>query len=150
MELPKDARPMTARFTSPREVFLVAPDGSRCQRFQAGETLPVHRDLFATAIDKGLVPEESLEYKEPEKPVNKTRETSVKEGLLEACKTLIIRANPADFTTTGKPRAASIKKLVDFDFTAKDANTAFALAIHEVEQYGDDSKEHSESSGSAS
>lgn len=145
MELSKqDERPLTAKFTSPRDVTLVAPDGSRCQIFRAGETVPVHRDLFGTAIDHGLVPEDPADLNPPKPVKNQTQETTVKEGLIEACKILIARGNPGDFTIPGHPRAASAKKLVDFDFTTRDLHDAFAEAMHEVEQDGNDSTERSE------
>ena len=38
---------------------------------------------------------------------------------------------------------------VDFSFTTKDVESAFLEAMHEVEQDGDDSKEHSEQSSVA-
>ena len=70
--------------------------------------------------------------------------TDDKAGLIDACKMLITRGNPDDFTIPGYPRAASAKKLVDFDFSTRDLHDAFAEAMHEVEQDGDDSTEHSE------
>jgi hypothetical protein len=146
MELKEDKRPLTARFTSPRDVTLVAPDGSRCQIFTAGQTLPVHKSLFSVAIEHGLMPEDSLEVATMivDVPENKSQEVIVTEGLTEACKVLISRANPQDFKLNGEPRAASVKKLVDFDFTTRDVQRAFEQAMHEVDQYGDDNPEHSE------
>ena len=145
MELNKpDERPLTAKFTSPRDLTLVAPDGSRCQIFKAGETVPVHRDLFGEAINHGMVPADPDDLSPPKPVENQTEEVTVKEGLIEACKVLIARGNPGDFTIPGFPRAASAKKLVDFDFTTKDLKEAFAEAMHEVEQDGNDSTEHSE------
>lgn len=145
MELnPKDERPLTARFTSPRDLTLVAPDGSRCQIFKAGETVQVHRDLFGEAINHGMVPADPDDLSPPKPVENQTQEVAVKDGLVEACKVLIARGNPGDFTIPGFPRAASAKKLVDFDFTTRDLKEAFAEAMHEVEQDGDDSTEHSE------
>jgi hypothetical protein len=57
----------------------------------------------------------------------------VAEGLLDACKTLIARGNPNDFTQMGQPRTAAVKKLVDFEFTANDVRRAFEQAMFEVE-----------------
>ena len=146
MELTEDRRPLTARFTSPRDVTLVAPDGSRCQIFKAGETAEVHKSMFGVAVDHGLMPEDPLEkIAEPVVPENKPQEVQVMDGLVEACTTLIVRANPQDFKLNGEPRAASVKKLVNFDFTAKDVQRAFEQAMHEVDQNGNDSSEHSES-----
>lgn len=136
----------TAKFTSPRDITLVAPDGSRCQHFEAGETALVHEKLFSVAIDKGLVPQnpddllDAPKVQAPPPP----REITNAQGLLVALREMIARGNPADFTPTGRPRAASVKKLVDFDFTQKELYEAFAAAMHEVEQDGDDGKEHTE------
>ena len=149
MELPEDNRPLLAEFTATTATRIVSPDGSRCMNFEAGETRAVHRDLFAAAIAQHLVPMEPLEYAVPELPENKPQEVTVMEGLVEACTTLIIRGNPNDFTLIGQPRAASVKKLVDFNFTTNDVKRAFEQAMHEVEQNGDDSTEHPESSVSA-
>lgn len=145
----QDKRPMMAKFTAIEATRIVADNGTKCMNFEAGETLAVHRDLFTAAMAAGLVPEESLEFKPVPQPANKSQKDRVADGLLEACMTLIARGNPADFTLTGQPRAASVKKLVDFDFTNNDVRLAFEQAIHEVEQDGDDSTEHSESSSLA-
>ena len=146
MELPVDNRPLIARFMSPKAARIVAENGTKCQNFEAGETARVHRDLFAPAIAAGLVPVDSLEaeLEEPEKPPVVTEE-SVFRKLVDVVTELIARGNPADFTTVGQPKAAVVKKLVDFNFTADMVRRAFDQAMHEVEQDGSDSKEHSES-----
>jgi hypothetical protein len=124
--------------------------------FEAGQTRLVHKDLWSAAITAGLMPEESLQEETaqaqaaPVVPENKSQEEIVSEGLLEACKTLIARGNPNDFTQLGQPRAASVKKLVDFDFTANDVRRAFEQAMFEVESDGDDGTEHSESGSGTS
>jgi len=143
MEL--DTRPASAKFTSPRDVTIVSEDGGQCAVFEAGQTRKIGRRLFDCAIAAGLIPETPLEAA-PIVPENKTREETVSEGLVEACKTLIARGNPGDFTAVGHPRAPALKKLVNFDFTGREAKEAFALAMHEVEQDVDDSPEHSEQS----
>ncbi len=140
-------KPISAKFTSPRDVTIVSEDGGQCSVFEAGQTREIGRRLFPAAIAAGLIPETPLEAPPPVVE-NKTREETVTTGLLDACKTLIMRANPNDFTTVGQPRAAALKKLVNFDFTGVEAKEAFALAMHEVEQDGNDSQEHSESSSS--
>ena len=144
-------QPKFASFTSPREITLVAPDGSRCHRFEAGETAMVHEVLWPVAVDKGLMPAQPSDLKEPPKQEvpPPPQEVTNAAGLLEACKTMIVRGNPADFTPTGRPRAASAKKLVDFEFTQRELYDAFATAMHEVEQDGDDGQEHSEPGVSA-
>ena len=143
MEL--DRRPDSAEFTAAKETHIAAADGSMCANFKAGETRRIPKALFDAALTGGLIPEEPLELApEPEK--KKPQETIVKDGLMEACKTMIARGNPADFTIAGYPRAASAKKLVDFNFTTKDLHVAFEEAMHEVEQHGNDSTEHSEPS----
>lgn len=143
----------TAKFTSPRDVTIVSPDGSKCQHFEAGETKAVHEALFGVAVQSGLMPEEPLDIASHEKaveaPPKLSREEIVQAGLLEACRTLILRGNPGDFTMAGQPRAAAVKKLVNFDFTANDVRRAFEEASLEVETDGNDSTEHSESSSSA-
>ncbi len=150
MELKKDERPDMASFTSPRKVRLMAPDGSHCALFEAGETKNIRKELFTIAIEKGLVPEEPLVTLEaPEVPENKPHEVTVHEGLVEVCKTLIAKGIEKDFTMGGVPRAASVKKLVDFSFTTKQIERAFSEAMHEVEQNGNSSQEHSEQSGVA-
>jgi hypothetical protein len=128
-----------ANFTSPRQVRIVSQDGARAMIFEAGETRPVHKDLWSVAIAAGLMPEGQLEKKEPEpEPIeepekNLSTEAMVAEGLLDACKTLIARGNPNDFTQMGQPRTAAVKKLVDFEFTANDVRRAFEQAMFEVE-----------------
>jgi len=147
MELAKEKQ--IAQFTSPRQVRLVAPDGTMCINFEAGETLGVHRKMFGVAIAAGLIPEEPLEYQEPKPQEKKTREESVQEKLILACKELIIAGDPKrDFTKIGKPRAASIKKLVDFDFNGAELTRAFDQAMYEVDNNGGDSQEPSEPSSS--
>jgi len=146
MEL--DTRPASAKFTSPRDVTIVSEDGGQCSVFEAGQTRQIGRRLFDAAIAAGLIPETPLETT-PEVPENKTREETVTVGLLEACKELIVRGNPADFTTVGHPKVAALKNLVDFDFTGREAKEVFALAMHEVEQDGNDSPEHPEPSSGA-
>ena len=141
-------KPQTAKFTASRDVRLVSDAGDMCTNFEAGETKVIHRSLFAVAIREGLVPEEPLEAPPP--PVVKPpQEKIVSDGLVEACKTLILRGVPGDFTIHGKPRAASVKKLVDFDFTARDVADAFEKAMHEVEQDGNNDEERTEPSSSA-
>ena len=139
----EDTRPLVAAFTSARDVTIVSEDGGQCAVFEAGQTRTLGRRLFTCALAAGLIPEEPLEAT-PVVPENKTREETVTVGLLEACKELIVRGNPQDFTTVGHPRAGALKKLVDFDFTGVEAKEAFALAMHEVEQDGNDSTEHPE------
>lgn len=147
MELPEDTRPLLASFTSPRNVTIVSEDGSQCVIFEAGESKKISRRLFNVALTSGLVPDESLDAA-PVMPENKTRGETVSEGLLGACKTLIARGLDKDFTMVGQPRAASLKKLVNFDFTGREAQSAFELAMHEieVEQNGDNSPKHPEQS----
>lgn len=147
MELKEDTRPLTANFTAPVATRIVSDNGSMCMNFEAGQTRPVHRDMFAEAVRGGLVPEEPLDAPPPV-PENKPQEVAVREGLVEACKMLIAKAVPTDFTLAGLPRAAAVKKLVNFDFTTNDVRLAFEEAMHEVEQDGDDSKEHTEPSSS--
>lgn len=150
MELVEDRRPLIARFTSARDVRLVSKNGAKCMWFKKGETLDVHRDLFAPAIEQGLIPVDSLEPAELKEPVvEPVTVESLARKMIEACKELIARGNPDDFTLVGQPRASSIKKLVDSHFTARDVNTAFEQAMFEVEHNGDDSKEHSEQSSVA-
>lgn len=141
MEL--DNRPASAKFTASVDTRIVAANGSMCAVFEAGQTRIIPKALFDAALTHGLVPEEPLEMAPPP-PANKPQKVVVEDGLLEACKTLIIRGNPQDFTMSGKPRAASVKKLVDFNFTTKDVERAFEEAMHEVEQDGDDDTQHSE------
>jgi len=148
MEL--DTRPLLAKFTAAKDTRIVADNGTKCMNFEAGETLRVHRDLWAAAIREGLVPEESLEAKDLDPPkVEPVTVESQFDKLKEACTTLILKGNRDDFTLVGQPRAGAVKKLVDFNFTARDVNRAFEEAMHEVEQDGDDSKEHSEPSSVA-
>lgn len=133
MESVKDA----AKFTAATATRIVSDNGAMCMNFEAGETRTVHKELFSAALRAGLVPEEGLETPpEPEVKVKRSKEELTSDGLLEACRTLIIRGDPKDFTVVGQPRAASIKKLVDFDFTANDIRRAFEAAMHEVETGG--------------
>lgn len=148
-----------AKFTAIRAVRIVTPAGDKCQNFEPGETANVHRDLWPVAIAAGLMPEEDLQEGVVRQeldvgtievpPVKKSQEEIVLEGLTEACKTLIARGNPNDFTQLGQPRAAAVKKLVDFDFTANDVRRAFEQAMFEVENDGNDSKEPAEPSSSS-
>ena len=149
MELPKDNRPDMASFTASRDISLMAADGSHSVIFEAGESKRIRKELFVVAVAAGLMPDEALENIAPPVVKKVSKEERLDTGLLEACKTLILKANPDDFTVVGQPRAASVKKLVDFEFTTKDVERAFSEAVHEVEQYGDDSKEHSEPSSVA-
>jgi hypothetical protein len=141
----------SALFTAYRDVTIVSKDGSRCQRFEAGQTLPVVKPLHNVAIAAGLMPVEPSEIAPPEKaPAPRlSQEEEISQGLIKACKTLILRGNPDNFTQMGLPRAAEVKKLVDFSFTTKDMHRAFEQAEHEVNQDGDDSTEHSEPSSVA-
>ena len=107
----------------------------------------MHQSLFGEAVAAGLMPEEPLDVKEEVVVEEKPRQSEDVQHaeLIKACHTLILRGNPGDFTnTSGLPRAASVKKLVDFKFTAQDVKRAFEVAMHEVETNGDDGKEHSE------
>ena len=154
-----ESEKVTARFTSARAVRIVSPIGDKSQNFEAGETASVHRDMWAVAIAAGLIPEENLgqgtvrqeldvgTIEVPPAPAP-SQEEIVSEGLLDACKTLIARGDPNDFTQLGQPRAAAIKKLVDFDFTANDVRRAFEQAMFEVENDGNDSTESAEPSSS--
>ncbi len=141
-----------ARFTAVSWTRIVAENGTKCAEFEPGQTMAIHKDLWGPAMAAGLVPEnpDDLLPPKPEvKPQTKqSKEEMVAEGLLEAVKELIIRGNPNDFTVVGHPRTASVKNLVDFDFTAQEVRTAFEKAIHEV-NHGDDSQEHTEPSSSA-
>ncbi len=135
-------------FTAAQDTRIVSEDGSMCVIFEAGETIAIQRRLFVAATAAGLIPESSLEAP-PKEGERKSSEEIVMQGLIEACKTLIMRGNTKDFLISGQPRAASVKKIVDFQFTNKDVERAFSEAMHEVENHGDDSEEHSESSSSA-
>ena len=143
MELQKEI--VSAKFTAARDVTITSDDGGQRAIFEAGQTREIGKRLFKAALASGLIPETPLQL-EPEPPQNKTREEVVTVGLLEACKQLIESAKKEDFTSVGQPRVPSVKKLVDFDFTRKEMLEAFELAMHEVEQDGNDSTEHSESS----
>lgn len=155
-----ESHKITARFTAINATRIVSPAGDKCQNFEAGETAAVHRDMWSVAIAAGLMPEESLAdetvqiqtnagiVEVPPVPVKKSQEEIVREGCIEACKTLIARGNPNDFTQLGQPRAASVRKLVDFDFTARDVREAFEQAMFEVENDGNNSEEPAESSSS--
>jgi hypothetical protein len=149
MEFMEDTRPASAAFTSPASVRIVAEDGTMCANFEAGETRTIPKALFNEALKYGMMPVDTLDAAPPPEPVKPPQEEIVADGLIEACKKLITRGNPADFTVVGQPRAASVKKLVDFNFTTKDVERAFGEAMHEVEQDGDESTEHSEPSSSA-
>jgi hypothetical protein len=143
----------TARFLAPTDALLVAPDGSRCQRFVAGESQLVHESLWGVAVQAGLMPEKPEAIDDAPKadappPKKRSTEEITADQVLEAVKTLIVRGDPKDFTQLGKPRAASVKKLVDCHFTTADVQRAFEQAMFEVEQNGDESTEHSESSSS--
>jgi len=148
MELMEDRRPIMARFTAAVDARIVSKDGSMCAIFEAGQTQNIRRELFDSAIAAGLMPEDEIAPAPPPEPKKLTQDEIVHTGLIEACKALIARGNPGDFTIVGQPRAASVKKLVDFDFNTKDVERAFSEAMHEVEQDGDDSTEHSEQSSS--
>jgi len=150
MELPIDERPDMAVFTAPHAARIVSKCGSMCAIFEAGETLNIRKELFTPAMEAGLVPAGELTtLKEPEKAERKSHEEIVEEGLISACKTLIGTGLSKDFTMQGTPRAASVKKLVDFSFTTKQVEHAFSEAMHEVEQDGNSSQEHSEPSSVA-
>ena len=142
-----ESEKIVANFTSARAVRIVSPAGDKCQIFEPGETALVHRDLWSVAIAAGLMPEEPLTdqvavhqeldvgtIEVPVETKGKSQEEIVSEGLLDACKTLIARGNPNDFTQMGQPRTAAVKKLVDFDFTANDVRRAFDQAMFEVEK----------------
>jgi len=148
MELPEKSQVAAAEFTAATSVRIVSEDGSMCANFEAGETRTIPKVLFNAALTHGLMPVGSLEVEPPPEVKQLPQEEIVSTGLIEACKILIARGNPADFTVVGQPRAASVKKLVDFNFTTKDVERAFSEAMHEVEQDGDDSTEHSEQSSS--
>ena len=145
MEL--DTRPASAEFTAAREVRIVSELGDMCSNFSAGETRRIPKALFNAALVAGLIPEEPLEISTPvQKP---SKEVIVGDGLMAACKTLIVRGVAEDFTVSGYPRAASVRKLVDFDFTASEMRVAFEEAMHEVNGDGNNSTEHSEPSSGA-
>lgn len=137
-------------FTAAVPTRIVAEDGTLCMNFEAGESRLVPKKLHTPAMQSGLVPESRLEAPSPPPAPLPTKEEIIEEGLLEACKTLIMRANPNDFTAIhGTPRVASLQKLVDFDFKAADAKKAFERAMFEVEQDANNSTEHSEPSSDA-
>lgn len=146
MELAKEKD--SAAFTATVATRIVSEDGSMCASLSAGETRTLPRVLFNAALTGGLMPETTLKIEAPAKVQSPPQEEVIKVGLIEACKTLIARGNSADFTVVGQPRAASVKKLVDFHFTNKDVEVAFSEAMHEVEQDGNDSTEHPEPSSS--
>jgi hypothetical protein len=146
MELSKTKK--AAAFTAAAATRIVSADGSMCASFEAGETRVIPSVLFDAALTHGMVPEGPLELEPPAEEPGPPQEEVISAGLIEACRTLIIRGNKADFTVVGLPRAASVKKLVDFHFTNKDVERAFSEALHEVEIDGDDSTEHSEPSSS--
>ena len=143
---PADNRPATAEFTAARDVRIVSELGDMCANFAAGETREIPKALFNAALTAGLIPEGTLEVNVPEKKPSQVEITTT--GLQAACKTLITRGVAEDFTVSGYPRAASVKKLVDFDFTASEMRVAFEEAMHEVNGHGNNSTEHSEPSGS--
>ena len=134
---------MFAKFTAIKDTRIVADNGTKCMNFEAGETLPVHRDMHAAAMRAGLVPEVEIPEPAPPPP-KKTQEEMIHEGLLEACRVLIVKGDPKDYTLVGEPRAASAKKLVDFDFTKAQLLRAWEEAVHEGKVNGDDSQKHSE------
>jgi hypothetical protein len=136
-------------FTAAVATRIVAENGTMCMNFEAGQTRPVHKVLYRAALAAGLMPEGTMPELEPEPVKLPSQEEMIEEGLVEACQTLIMRGNPADFTQLGKPRAASLKKLVDFDFKATDAERAFSIAMFKVEQDADDSTERPEPSSGA-
>lgn len=142
-------QPVMAKFTAITATRIVADNGTKCMNFEAGETLNVHKDLFSAAMRAGLVPEGPLVEEAPAPVERKSTEEETADQVLDAVRTLVARGNPADFTQLGKPRTASVKKLVDCDFTGADVQRAFEQAMFEVEQDGDDSEEHSEPSSSA-
>lgn len=145
-----ESNPDVAKFTASVEGRIVSENGAKCSVFEAGETVLLHRDLWKPAMSAGLVPEGELApQEEPEPAHTKSKEEQIHEGLVDAVKTLIVRGDTNSFTQLGRPRTASVKKLVDFDFKAKDVDRAFEQAMFEVEQYGDNSQEHSESSSDA-
>jgi hypothetical protein len=139
-------------FTAITETRIVADNGTKCMNFEAGQTRFVHKDLYSAAINAGLVPVGRVPDVEAEAspPPKKSGEEIVAEKVLEAVQTLVARGNPADFTQLGKPRTASVKKLVDCEFTAMDVERAFEQAMFEVEQRGDESTESPESNSSDS
>lgn len=137
------------KFTAIKATRIVSEHGDMCQIFEAGETANVHQRLFVAALRAGLVPEGPLEQPEPVVAVKRSTEEQVADKVLDAVRELVARGNPNDFTQLGKPRTASVKKLVDCDFTGADVQRAFEQAMFEVEQGGDESTEHSESSSSA-
>lgn len=150
-----ESNPNMARFIAAEAARIVADNGTKCANFEPGETQAIHKDLWGPAIAAGLVPEnpaDLVEKPEDKKPERQTlsREERNAAGLLEAVKELIARGDPKDFTVVGLPRTASVKNLVDFDFTAREVQTAFELAIHEVNQNGNDSQERAEPSSDAS
>jgi len=147
MELQKES----AAFTAIKATRVVSEDGSRCMNFQDGETRPVHHTLFAAALKAGLVPQTELNMPEPAAPASgRSTQQVVEHEVLDAVRTLVARGNPADFTQWGKPRTASVKKLVNCHFTGADVQRAFEQAMFEVEQGGNESTEHSEPGSSAS
>jgi len=146
MELTVEERPKTAKFTASKSTRVVADNGGMCALFEAGQTINLHSDMWTAAIAAGLMPEDPLEFVEVVKPEEPSTHGK---KLIEACKTLIIRASTDDFTIVGQPRAASVKKLVDFRFTTVEVKAAFEEAMHEVEQDGNDDTKHSEPSSSA-
>ena len=114
--------------------------------FEAGQTRSVPRDLFDAAIKGGLVPEGPLDMPTVVANDPRPQEVLVADDLVLACKKLIARGDPSDFTIHGVPRAASVKKLVDFDFKAAEVQRAHEQAMFEVENNGDESTEHTEPS----
>jgi hypothetical protein len=126
------------KFIAAKDTRIVSDDGSMCMNFESGQERPVHPWLFSAAIRGGLVPTEPLEVVEEKEPkVRKSTEEETADQVLEAVKTQL-----------GQPRTASVKKLVDCEFTAAEVQRAFEQAMFEVETSGDESTEHSESSSS--
>ena len=137
------------KFIAAKDTRIVSDDGSMCMNFESGQERLVHPWLFSAAIRGGLVPTEPLEVVEEKEPeVRKSTEEETADQVLEAVKTLVARGDPNDFTQLGQPRTASVKKLVDCEFTAAEVQRAFEQAMFEVETSGDESTEHSESSSS--
>lgn len=147
MELMTQNAPMSAEFTAATHTRIVSDAGNMCSIFEAGQTKRIPKDLFKAALLAGLVPEEVLIIPDTTTaPGPKlTQEQIVSVGLAEACRTLIARGDKQDFTAMGRPRTASAKKLVDFNFTARELDVAFDQAMHEVDQDGDNDEEHSDS-----
>ncbi len=137
------------KFTASEHIRIVSDNGAYVMIFEPGQTRRVVKPLWSAAVRAGLVPADP-DVKtpelppEPEKP-RKVGEDEKKAKLIEAAKELIAKQLPEDFTVTGKLRTASVKKLVDFDFTARDVQDAYDEALHEVRSSGNDDSELVES-----